>query len=159
MGHPIKGWSRTGRITAGGIVNKVGKVLALSMAATAVLGLFAAPAQAGWWECPDGNICFWTDQDFYGQRLTLNGDGNNWQRSNLANDQMNGGQGADNVITSVINRTGSTWCLYDGKNFDSGNGTGFTRVTAWEWINTLGDQRHHFDNRASSIMRQSGCDA
>ncbi|MFN6501260.1 MAG: peptidase inhibitor family I36 protein [Nostoc sp. DedQUE01] len=84
------------------------KHLALISLVTAV-GI-ASPATANSADCPSGKFCIWTNDKYEG-RIAYFSRGS----ANLANPI--GGYVFNNKVTSIWNRTGSAWCLYDGANY------------------------------------------
>ena len=111
-------------------------LLALTSLVTAV-GI-ASPATANSADCPSGKFCIWTNSTYNGS-FAYFAKGS----ANLANPI--GGYVFNNKVTSIWNRTGSAWCLYDGANYK----TLLLRQSAGGYRANLAIER--IDNKTSSL--------
>jgi hypothetical protein len=110
--------------------------LALTSLVT-VVGI-ASPATANSADCPSGKFCIWTNDNYEG-RIAYFSRGS----ANLANPI--GGYVFNNKVTSIWNRTGSAWCLYDGANYR----TGLLRQSAGGYRSNLAVEG--INNKTSSL--------
>lgn len=69
-----------------------------------------SPATANSADCPSGRFCIWTNTNYNGSFAYFA-----FGSANLANPI--GGYVFNNRVTSIWNRTGRAWCLYDGANY------------------------------------------
>lgn len=93
------------------------------------------PSVTAYGDCPANWFCVWTGTGGTSTMARFQaGD------ANLANLGMN------NNISSVWNRTGALWCLYDGTNYQ---GDGLTVPAGW--YGNLSP--YGFDNKASSLRK------
>ncbi|MEH1813669.1 MAG: peptidase inhibitor family I36 protein [Nostoc sp.] len=111
-------------------------LLAMTSLVTAV-GI-ASPATANSADCPSGKFCIWTNSTYNGS-FAYFAKGS----ANLANPI--GGYVFNNKVTSIWNRTGSAWCLYDGANYK----TLLLRQSAGGYRANLAVER--IDNKTSSL--------
>lgn len=70
----------------------------------------ASPVTANSVDCPSGKFCIWANSTYNGS-FAYFAKGS----ANLANPIS--GYVFNNKVTSIWNRTGSAWCLYDGANY------------------------------------------
>lgn len=98
------------------------------------------PAATSFAQCPSGRFCVWTNADGTGYFAKFE-----WGSPDLANPI--GGHVFNDEISSVWNRTGYKWCLYEHKDWSpSGRIMGIG-----DYMGTVGGPRYSFDNLTSSL--------
>lgn len=117
-----------------------GAALAAVVAAATFSSIATTPAYATESDCKSGQFCLWDGRHFDGLILIPSITGHMTHLSN---------RGFDNAASSFMNRTSSTWCLYEDTNY---RGRLLVRISpGTRGALTLGPNGD--DNRASSVTR------
>lgn len=112
-----------------------------TVAASVVPGVAAATVES-YGQCPNNYFCVWENNDGSGHFAKFE-----WGSPDLS--KAIGGYVFNDQISSVWNRTGYTWCLYEHKNFNRD-----LAGKSWpvgDYMGTSGGPRYHFENIASSL--------